>query len=101
MDDGPGLRVPGSLQMKTQVFSAQAINSKDKLNWLVHVLFLRQDFDECLKIIESMLDESQGRSEYANFLKALILRIKGNIHESLELFKKCHLLNPSNTEYLK
>ena len=34
-------------------------------------------------------------------MKALILRIKGNIHESLELFKKCHLLNPSNIEYLK
>lgn len=48
-----------------------------------------------------MLEESSGRSEFANFLKALILRIKGNIHESLELFKKCHLLNPSNIEYLK
>jgi len=34
-------------------------------------------------------------------LKALILRIKGNIHESLELFKKCHLLNPTNADYLK
>ena len=35
------------------------------------------------------------------YLKALILRIKGNIHESLELFKKCHLLSPNNVEYLK
>ena len=48
-----------------------------------------------------MLVESNGRSEYATYLKALILRIKGNIHESLELFKKCHLLNPGNTDYLK
>ncbi len=35
------------------------------------------------------------------YAKALILRIKGNIHESLELFKKCHLLNPTNIDYLK
>ena len=34
-------------------------------------------------------------------MKALILRIKGNIHESLELFKKCHLLDPKNVEYIK
>lgn len=48
-----------------------------------------------------MLDEENDRSEYAIYLKALILRIRGNIHESLELFKKCHLLNPSNVDYLK
>lgn len=49
-----------------------------------------------------MLGEKEGeRSEYALYLKALILRIKGNIHDSLDLFKKCHFLNPTNTEYLK
>lgn len=48
-----------------------------------------------------MLDQSAGRNEYGLFIKGLILRIKGNIHESLELFKKCHMLNPSSTEYLK
>jgi hypothetical protein len=42
--------------MKTQAFSMQPINSKDKLNWLVHILFLRQDFDECLKLVETMLE---------------------------------------------
>ena len=31
----------------------------------------------------------------------MILRINGNIHESLEMFKKWHLLNPSNIDYLK
>jgi len=45
--------------------------------------------------------ESSGKSEYALYAKALILRIKGNINESLELFKKCHLLNPTNIDYLK
>jgi Bardet-Biedl syndrome 4 protein len=44
---------------------------------------------------------SSGKSEYGLYLKALIFRVKGNIHESLELFKKCHLLNPQNIDYLK
>jgi len=48
-----------------------------------------------------MLHESKGRSEYALYAKALILRVKGSIHESLELFKKCHLLNPTYIDYLK
>lgn len=71
------------------------------MNWLVHILFLRQDFEVCLKHIDAMLDDSSGKSEYALYLKALILRIKGKIHESLELFKKCHMLNPSSPDYLK
>ena len=52
-------------------------------------------------MIETILEDSDGRSEYAMYLKALILRIKGKIHESLDLFKKCHLLNPVNCDYLK
>ena len=31
----------------------------------------------------------------------MILRIRGNIRESLELFKKCYRLNPTNVDYLK
>jgi Bardet-Biedl syndrome 4 protein len=65
------------------------------------VLFLRQEFEECLKLVDQMLEDSHGRSEYATYLKALILRIKGKIHESLELFKRCHMLNPGNPDYLK
>eukprot|EP00352_Strombidinopsis_acuminata_P009431 CAMPEP_0176358750 /NCGR_PEP_ID=MMETSP0126-20121128/15806_1 /TAXON_ID=141414 ORGANISM="Strombidinopsis acuminatum, Strain SPMC142" /NCGR_SAMPLE_ID=MMETSP0126 /ASSEMBLY_ACC=CAM_ASM_000229 /LENGTH=95 /DNA_ID=CAMNT_0017713111 /DNA_START=32 /DNA_END=319 /DNA_ORIENTATION=+ len=90
-----------SLEIKKPTFLAQAINRKDIKNWLMHILFLRQDYDECLKLIEQLLEESDGRSEYATYLKALILRTKGNINESLELFKKCHLLNPASTDYLK
>jgi Bardet-Biedl syndrome 4 protein len=29
------------------------------------------------------------------------MRVKGSIHESLEMFKKCHQLNPTNIDYLK
>lgn len=80
--------------MKKPTTLAGAINGQDKMNWIANILFLRQDFDDCLKVVDAMLHETTGRHEYANYLKALILRIKGRIHESLELFKKCHMLNP-------
>ena len=70
-------------------------------NWLLHALFLRQEYKECLTLIEKTLKDSDGHCEYATYLKALILRIKGQIHESLDLFKKCHLLDPANPDYLK
>jgi len=80
----------------------QALNKREKSNWLVHFLFIRQEYQECLKFIDELLQEKDGeKSEYALYLKALILRIKGNIHDSLDLFKKCNQLNPNNIEYLK
>ena len=84
----------------------QALNKREAQNWLIHILFIRQDYGECVKFIDELLLDAERkndsqRSEYAIYLKALILRIKGQIHDSLELFKKCHLLNPNNIEYLK
>ena len=97
-----GLKLPPTLAMKKPpTFSNAPINIREKQNWLIHIQFLRQEYDDCIKLIEEMLEDSQGKSEYALYVKALILRIKGNIHESLELFKKCHLLNPVNIDYLK
>lgn len=97
-----GIRaMPPSMIVKKPSFSSAVINLKEKFNWLIHVLFLRQEYDECNHIIEDVLHESKGRSEYALYAKALILRVKGQIHESLELFKKCHLLNPTYLDYLK
>lgn len=60
-----------------------------------------QEYEECLKKIDDLLEDSNDKSEYGLYVKALILRIQGDIHESLELFKKCHLLDPSNVDYLK
>ena len=80
---------------------SQALNKREKSNWLVHILFIKQEYTQCLKFIDELLEEDGDKSEYALYLKALILRIKGNIHDSLDLFKKCHLLNPTNIEYLK
>jgi hypothetical protein len=37
-----------------------------------------QEFDECSKIIDQALENSQGKSEYALYVKALIERQQGD-----------------------
>ena len=73
-----------------------AVGALEKKNWLVHILFLRQEYKECLNMIETQTKNSVEKSEFLLFMKGLIYRIEGKIAESLETFKQCHVLNPSN-----
>ena len=55
-------------------------------------------------MIDSVMAESKSagsKSEYSIYVKGLIHRFRGEIHESLELFKTCHLLDPNNVTYMK
>lgn len=70
---------------------------RDKKNWLIHLLFLRQDFNECLKVI----DELQPPSEYALYAKALIKRYRGELQESLTLFQHVAMLHRQSVTNLK
>ncbi len=36
-----------------------------------------QEFDECLKLIDTVLEETEGLCEYALYVKALIKRQRG------------------------
>ena len=56
-------------------------------NWLINLLYIRQDFVECKRIIEEQLTECHGMCEFAIYVKALIMRHEGNIQESLSLFQ--------------
>jgi hypothetical protein len=48
------------------------INYKDKDNWRLHLMFLRQEYDECLRIIDKMMSNNE-KSEYAMFIKAFLI----------------------------
>ncbi|DBB06676.1 TPA: Bardet-Biedl syndrome 4 protein [Trebouxia sp. C0004] len=65
-----------------------------KSNFLIHQLFLRQDLDECLSLIEASLADSQGSAEYA-------LYIKGQLSQSLQLFQQAAAVSPNNLTYHK
>ena len=70
-------------------------------NHELHALYVRHDFDECLKVAEEVMEATQGRCEYAVYVKALILRQRGQIAESLTLFQAAAALNPRNLANMK
>ena len=72
-----------------------------KDNWRIHHLYVRGEYEECLKVIETQLSLCKGSSEYALYVKALIKRQQGNIQESLQLFQAAACINPRNIANLK
>ncbi|XP_054419795.1 Bardet-Biedl syndrome 4 protein isoform X2 [Pteronotus mesoamericanus] len=73
----------------------------EKQNWLIHLHYIRQDYEACKTVIKEQLRETQGLCEYAIYVQALILRLEGKIQDSLELFQMCAVLNPQCADNLK
>ena len=74
---------------------------RENFNFHLHSLYVRQDFESCLRCIESVLSECKGMSEYPVYVKALIKRQRGEIQESMQLFQAATCLNPQNVCNLK
>jgi hypothetical protein len=43
--------------------------ARERRNWLIHLLYVRQEFDTCLKAIEEQLRACNGLCEYALYIK--------------------------------
>lgn len=80
---------------------ANSSTSRIHRNWLIHQLYIRQEYEECLKVIEVSLEECKGAAEYPIYVKALIRRQQGKVTESLQLFQAATVLNPHNISNLK
>jgi tetratricopeptide (TPR) repeat protein len=78
-----------------------ATTVREKKNWLIHLHFSRQEYDDCLKVIEEQLKAANGLCEYPVYVKALIRRQQGRIQESLQLFQAATCLNPHSATNLK
>ncbi|KAK8769342.1 hypothetical protein V5799_014192 [Amblyomma americanum] len=79
--------------VRSRAKKAPEHQSIDRKNWLIHMHFVRREFDICKALIKEMLAETKGYCEYALYIQALILRHEGNISESLQVFQSCALLN--------
>eukprot|EP00357_Protocruzia_adherens_P018472 CAMPEP_0115007542 /NCGR_PEP_ID=MMETSP0216-20121206/21264_1 /TAXON_ID=223996 /ORGANISM="Protocruzia adherens, Strain Boccale" /LENGTH=425 /DNA_ID=CAMNT_0002374549 /DNA_START=39 /DNA_END=1316 /DNA_ORIENTATION=- len=102
--DGEGTQEKGDINRAIDTTAAKRKSLhqiKERNNALIHLLYTRREFDECLKAIEEILKENDNRVEFPIYAKALILRQRGKIHESLELFKWAHILNPNSIDCLK
>ncbi|XP_066924866.1 Bardet-Biedl syndrome 4 protein-like [Clytia hemisphaerica] len=73
----------------------------ERRNWLIHMHYVRKDYDTCKALIEESLMESHGTCEYALYVKALILREEGDIQQSLDVFQICVQYNSNNPDNLK
>lgn len=79
----------------------QKHSSKESKNWLIFALYVRNEFDECLKVIEEVIKETNNHNDVASYIKGLILRSKGEVIKSLEVFKWSQRLNPVSMEVVK
>ncbi|KAI5691299.1 Tetratricopeptide repeat [Leishmania braziliensis] len=69
---------------------------RERRNWLIHLLYIRQEYSNCLHVIESQLRETEGTCEYALYVKGLLKRLEGSLSESLELLQTAVIISPEN-----
>ncbi|KAK9304065.1 hypothetical protein QLX08_004443 [Tetragonisca angustula] len=81
-----------------KVLEIPAIESK---NWLLHRHYTRHEYKTCKILIDQELTKSNGHSEYANYLKGLILRREGKIQDSLNCFQAAYNINSTNVNNVK
>ena len=74
---------------------------RQRQNHYIHSCFVKNDYRECLKTIESQLHICNGQSEYPLYIKGLIMRQQGRIEESLTIFQAALCLNPVNINNIK
>lgn len=74
---------------------------RERKNWQIHLLYVRQDYEQCLDLIEDQLSECNHLAEYALYVKGLIRRQQGRIKESLTLFQAATQLSPRSVDNLK
>jgi Bardet-Biedl syndrome 4 protein len=72
-----------------------------KRNWQIYSLYARGEHDDCLKVIETQLNDCRGQAEYPLYVKGLILRERGQVQDSLQLFQAATVINPTNMANLK
>lgn len=80
---------------------APELPSLERRNWLIHLHYVRKEYEVCKRIIKQQLAESHSMCEYANYVQGLILRQEGKIQESLEQFQVCNILNPNSSDNIK
>ncbi|XP_068231579.1 Bardet-Biedl syndrome 4 protein isoform X2 [Palaemon carinicauda] len=90
-----------ALKAKIRPKKAPELQTIERRNWLIHLHYVRKEFELCKQLIREQLDETRGMCEYANYVQGLIMRQEGKIQESFELFQLCNILNPSSIENIK
>ncbi|XP_014673640.1 PREDICTED: Bardet-Biedl syndrome 4 protein-like [Priapulus caudatus] len=100
--NGPGLAsAPSAPPSQPVIKKAPELPLIERRNWLIHLHYVRREYDACKALIREQLAETHSMCEYALYVQGLIMRGEGQVQESLEVFQTCSLINPKNPDYLK
>jgi len=91
---------PGQSRSRRRV-RAPVLDIPEKVNWLIHLAYVRKDYAECEKLIDSQLQATANNCEYALYVKGLVLRHRGEMDDALQFFQKAMHLNPHHKDNAK
>ena len=63
------LTLKGSFRGGTGARKAPELLTFERKNWLIHLHYIRKEFDTCKFVIRCQLEETQGMCEYANYVQ--------------------------------
>ncbi|XP_071785789.1 BBSome complex member BBS4-like [Asterias amurensis] len=95
------VKQPVKQQPKARPKKAPELPIFERCNWLIHLHYVRKEFETAKVLIKEQVAETNGMCEYPLYIQALILRQEGRIQESLECFQTCSLINAQNSDNLK
>lgn len=87
-------------KVKNPVVTSNLMSSVPNLNWLLHLMFIRQDYTYCKAIIERQMKE-YCNLEYLYFIQGLIAREEGHYQDAVKNLQIAVEMEPSNSEYYK
>ncbi|XP_055626852.1 Bardet-Biedl syndrome 4 protein homolog [Toxorhynchites rutilus septentrionalis] len=94
-------RAGGSAASKNiQPAMASKTVTNRNMNWLVHGLYTRKDYNLCKKLINRQLTINFDK-EYLYFVKGLISREEGSFAEATNCFQNAIIANKKNSENYK
>ncbi|KAH7816568.1 putative BBS4 protein [Monocercomonoides exilis] len=76
-------------------------NDSTAKNQEIHQYFVTRNYKACMSTIEQQLKKYDNNSEYALYVKGLILRQQGKVQESLTVFQTVADLNPVSIDNIK
>lgn len=85
---------------KNPVITSQIMYYPTNLNWLLHMMYARQDYTACKSIIEKQMQENCNL-EYLYFIQGLIARDEERYQDAIINLQICVEMGPSNPEYYK
>lgn len=77
-------------------------STSGRRNQLLYTLFSRHEYDRCMALADQILESDVYTDhDYAMYIKGLLLRLRGEVVESLKLFQRALERDPQSVDFMK